>query len=105
MPYLVEGACDCQSVRYRMGTASLIVHCCHCRWCQRESGASFARNAMIESDRVTSLSIAPELTITPSQSGRRQQIARRDRIARKEGNSMTAVRWSRSASRYTEPHR
>ncbi|HOF13410.1 MAG TPA: aldehyde-activating protein, partial [Spirochaetota bacterium] len=23
----------------------LFVHCCHCRWCQRESGAAFALNA------------------------------------------------------------
>ncbi|MGB8326333.1 MAG: GFA family protein [Steroidobacteraceae bacterium] len=38
-----------------METAPLIVHRCHCRWCQRESGASFALNAMLEVDRVTSL--------------------------------------------------
>ena len=76
MGYPIEGGCDCLSVRYRMETAPLIVHCCHCRWCQRESGASFALNAMIESDRVTSLSIAPELINTPSQSGRGQQVAR-----------------------------
>lgn len=76
MPYPIEGGCDCQSVRYRMETAPLIVHCCHCRWCQRESGASFALNAMIESDRVTSLRIAPERINTPSKSGRGQQIAR-----------------------------
>lgn len=25
-----------------MASAPLIVHCCHCRWCQRESGAAFA---------------------------------------------------------------
>ena len=35
-----------------METAPLFVHCCHCRWCQRETGASFALNAMIEADRV-----------------------------------------------------
>ena len=49
----LEGGCDCRHVRYRMETAPLFVHCCHCRWCQRESGASFALNAMIEADRVT----------------------------------------------------
>jgi hypothetical protein len=76
MPYPIEGGCDCGAIRYRMETAPLIVHCCHCRWCQRESGASFALNAMIESDRVTSLQSAPELVDTPSQSGRGQQIAR-----------------------------
>jgi hypothetical protein len=47
----IEGGCDCRAVRYRMLSAPLFVHCCHCRWCQRESGASFALNAMIEADR------------------------------------------------------
>jgi hypothetical protein len=79
----IEGGCDCGAVRYRMETAPLFVHCCHCRWCQRESGASFALNAMIESDRVVDLGIAPELVRTPSASGQGQDIARcpRCRIA------------------------
>jgi hypothetical protein len=72
----VDGGCDCRQVRYRMETAPLFVHCCHCRWCQRESGASFALNAMIESSRVTALAGQPELVNTPSQSSRGQQIAR-----------------------------
>jgi hypothetical protein len=71
-----EGGCDCRTIRYRMETAPLVVHCCHCRWCQRESGASFALNAMIESDRVANLGDAPELVLTPSESGRGQQVAR-----------------------------
>src|SRR5882672_10217979 len=54
-----EGACTCRQVRYRVETAPLFVHCCHCRWCQRESGASFALNAMIEADRVTELGEPP----------------------------------------------
>jgi hypothetical protein len=78
-----EGGCDCRAIRYRMETRPLFVHCCHCRWCQRESGASFALNAMIESDRVTLLAGQPEMVDTPSESGRGQQIARcpRCRIA------------------------
>jgi len=54
----------------------MIVHCCHCRWCQRESGASFALNAMIEADRVTLHSGVPEIVDTPSASGKGQRIAR-----------------------------
>jgi hypothetical protein len=79
----LEGGCDCGHVRYRMETAPLFVHCCHCRWCQRESGASFALNAMIEADRVTVLAAEPELVPTPSASGQGQDIARcpRCRIA------------------------
>src|SRR5207245_1666657 len=84
MTFPLEGGCDCKQLRYRMETKPLIVHCCHCRWCQRETGASFALNAMIESDRVTLLGAKPELVDTPSQSGMGQQIARRPkcRIAR-----------------------
>ena len=59
-----------------MATAPLLVHCCHCRWCQRESGAAFALNALIESDRVIELGVAPELVATPSASGQGQTIAR-----------------------------
>ena len=79
----IEGGCDCGQVRYRMETPPLFVHCCHCRWCQRESGASFALNAMIEADRVTVLGTPPELVRTPSASGAGQLIARcpRCRIA------------------------
>jgi hypothetical protein len=59
-----------------MQSAPLFVHCCHCRWCQRESGASFALNAMIESDRVVELGQPPELVQTPSASAAGQIIAR-----------------------------
>lgn len=72
----VEGGCDCRNVRYRMQTPPLIVHCCHCRWCQRESGASFALNALIEADRVANLGGDVELVQTPSASGKGQVIAR-----------------------------
>src|SRR4051812_31467796 len=72
----IEGRCDCNAVRYRLESAPLFVHCCHCRWCQRETGASFALNAMIESDRVSELGVVPEVVATPSDSGLGQHIAR-----------------------------
>jgi len=72
----LQGGCDCGLVRYRMETRPLFVHCCHCRWCQRESGASFALNAMIEADRVIHLGAEPEVVDTPSASGLGQKIAR-----------------------------
>ena len=71
-----EGGCDCRYVRYRMATRPLYVHCCHCRWCQRETGASFALNAMIEADRVQLLGGEVDLVDTPSASGKGQKIAR-----------------------------
>ena len=71
-----DGGCTCRAVRYRMTDVPMIVHCCHCRWCQRETGASFALNAMMEADRVTLLSGDPELLLIPSNSGRGQKVAR-----------------------------
>jgi len=59
-----------------MQTVPLFVHCCHCRWCQRETGASFALNALIEADRVAHLNTEPEIVDTPSNSGKGQRIAR-----------------------------
>ena len=74
--YPIEGGCDCRVIRYRMETAPLFVHCCHCRWCQRETGTAFALNAMIEADRVKLLAGNLDLVDTPSASGRGQKIAR-----------------------------
>jgi len=72
----LNGGCDCGLVRYRMETRPLFVHCCHCRWCQRESGASFALNALIESDRVVNSGAQPEIIDTPTHSGKGQRISR-----------------------------
>ena len=72
----LEGGCTCRAVRYRMMSRPMIVHCCHCRWCQRETGASFALNAMIEADRVHMLQGEVEVINTPTNSGKGQKIAR-----------------------------
>lgn len=72
----LEGGCTCRAVRYRIISAPLFVHCCHCRWCQRETGSSFALNAMIEADRVIVLTGEPEVVLTPSNSGKGQKIVR-----------------------------
>ena len=71
-----EGGCDCRQIRYRLRRRPLFVHCCHCSWCQRESGASFALNAMIESEQVELLGAEPDWVDTPSASGKGQKIAR-----------------------------
>lgn len=52
------------------------MHCCHCRWCQRETGSAFALNALIEADRVVLRDGSPEGVPTPTQSGKGQQITR-----------------------------
>lgn len=71
-----EGGCDCRAVRYRMIDTPLFVHCCHCRWCQRETGSAFVLNALIEAERVVPLAGEVEVVHTPSCSGKGQHIAR-----------------------------
>ena len=79
----LEGGCTCRAVRYRMTKRPLIVHCCHCRWCQRETGTAFALNALVESQFVELTAGEVEIINTPSNSGKGQKIARcpRCRIA------------------------
>jgi hypothetical protein len=72
----LDGKCTCGEVRYRMTSKPLFIHCCHCRWCQRETGASFALNALIEADRVILLQGDVEVVNTPTQSGKGQKISR-----------------------------
>ncbi|MEO8739319.1 MAG: GFA family protein [Casimicrobiaceae bacterium] len=72
----LEGGCTCSAVRYRLTSAPIFVHCCHCHWCQRETGAAFALNAVIESERVLLLRGEPRVVDTPSNSGKGQKIAR-----------------------------
>ncbi|MGH6952705.1 MAG: GFA family protein, partial [Alphaproteobacteria bacterium] len=72
----MAGRCTCGAVRYRMTSKPLFVHCCHCRWCQRETGSAFVINAMIEAGRVVLSAGAPDVVWTPSSSGKGQKIAR-----------------------------
>ncbi|MEW9919999.1 GFA family protein [Marimonas sp. MJW-29] len=71
-----EGGCTCGHVRYRVSSEPMIVHCCHCSWCQRQSGSAFAVNALIEADRVELTSGAVEEITVPSPSKKGQTIAR-----------------------------
>jgi len=71
-----DGGCACGHVRYRMTSRPLIVHCCHCTWCQRQNGSAFAVNALIETDRVDLLQGEVTEVLVPSPSGKSQRIAR-----------------------------
>ncbi len=75
MTQTLQGGCACGAVRYRLASAPMFVNCCHCTWCQRETGSAFVINAIIETDRVAvtgeTLAVA-----TPSESGTGQIIHR-----------------------------
>lgn len=80
-----DGGCACGAVRYRLRSAPMFVHCCHCRDCQRQTGSAFVINALIETDRIEILrgAEAPEASEVPTDSGRPHDIfrCRRCRVA------------------------
>ncbi|MFT7652124.1 MAG: hypothetical protein ACI9ON_000467 [Limisphaerales bacterium] len=69
-----SGQCNCGDVRYQMAADPMIVHCCHCSWCQRETGSAFAVNALVELDQITVLSGTIEPRTLTSASGQGQRL-------------------------------
>lgn len=76
MPQNFQGGCFCGTVHYRLNSEPMFVHCCHCRDCQRQAGSAFVINALIETDRITLLSGAPEPVAMSTDSGRPHDIYR-----------------------------
>ena len=71
----MHGKCTCGALSYRLTNTPLFTHCCHCTWCQRETGSAFALNALIETEFLEVTGEVEEIT-TPSASGKGQIIAR-----------------------------
>lgn len=71
-----EGRCTCGKIQYRLTDDPIVVHCCHCSWCQRETGSAFAVNAVIEAEKVEIVAGEPAMIETPSESGRGQKYLR-----------------------------
>lgn len=67
----LDGGCHCGQVRFRIETAPIITHCCHCRVCQTFSGSAFRVNAMIETEHLTVLEGA---TQAYQGAGRQKQV-------------------------------
>ena len=71
-----EGGCTCGRVRYEVTSEPMIVHGCHCRGCQKNSGSAFAVNALFETDRVILTAGEVEVIAVPTPSGTGQDITR-----------------------------
>ena len=76
MEATLEGGCFCGRVRYRLTSAPMFVHCCHCLDCQRQTGSAFVLNALIEADRLQTLSGEPEPVEVATDSGRPHDVCR-----------------------------
>ena len=72
---MLKGKCGCGAVTYQMTTPPMFVHCCHCSECQRQTGAAYVLNAIIEADRVKFAGPITEHEL-PTPSGKGQIITR-----------------------------
>jgi hypothetical protein len=95
-----QGGCACGEVRYRLTSEPMIVHCCHCLNCQRQTGSAFVVNLLIEADRVEVLSGAPEPVDAPRDDGTVQRIFRcpRCQVALFSEYGMPEVRFVRGGT-------
>ena len=72
-----EGGCTCGRVRYKVHPKRpLIVHACHCRWCQRQTGGPHVINALYEQKFVELTQGDVETMTIPSPGGAGQAISR-----------------------------
>ena len=72
----LEGGCACGEVRYRLRSAPMFVHCCHCLNCQKHTGSAFVINLLIEASRVERLRGEPEPVEMPPNGGTPNAIFR-----------------------------
>jgi hypothetical protein len=71
-----EGGCACGTVRYRLTSEPLFIHCCHCLNCQRQTGSAFVINLLLETDRIDVLTSEPQPVDAPRDDGGAQRIFR-----------------------------
>ena len=76
MTHIANGRCTCGSVRFALTDTPLIVHACHCTWCQRETGTAFALNGWIEWSCIDILEGTLIDQTLPSESGGGQIVSR-----------------------------
>lgn len=75
-PYNEKGKCSCGDVEFELHRVPMFIHCCHCSWCQRETGSAFALNAMVETSNVKITKGSVLEIQNPSNSGKGQTIVR-----------------------------
>jgi hypothetical protein len=70
----LEGGCACGAVRYKLTAPPLIVHACHCRDCQKQTGSAFVLNIWIEKQHVEADHALPASVMLTAGSGKPHEI-------------------------------
>lgn len=71
-----EGGCGCGAARYQVTGEPIMVHNCHCRLCQQQTGSTSVVNAFFETDRLTLTQGELSDHVLPTGSGMTQTIRR-----------------------------
>ncbi|HZB93353.1 MAG TPA: GFA family protein [Stellaceae bacterium] len=61
----LTGGCQCGEVRYRIAAAPVTVYACHCRDCQRQTGAAFALSMVVAREAIGITAGAPREWLRP----------------------------------------
>jgi hypothetical protein len=61
----LDGGCACGVVRYRLTSAPMFVHRCHCLNCRKHTRSALVINLLIEAARVELLTVAPHPVTMP----------------------------------------
>jgi hypothetical protein len=75
MERVLEGGCQCGSVRYRIDGGVLGLAVCHCTECQRQSGSAFGMSLAVRSDAFRLASGELAAFAVTCDSGRTKQCA------------------------------
>ena len=71
----LEGGCACGEISYRLTAPPMIIHACHCRDCQRQTGSAFVINLWIERKFVEVSGAEPVgFRVPPGSSGKPHDI-------------------------------
>ncbi len=72
----LHGQCGCGALRFKLKAEPMVVHCCHCKDCQHQTGTAFVINAIIERDNVEVESGETAMYTMPTASGRPHDVYR-----------------------------
>lgn len=71
-----KGRCACGNFQFQLAAPPLIVQCCHCKICQRDSGSAFLVHALIETSNIVMNKGRPQPVAFPSGYGKGHKVCR-----------------------------
>jgi hypothetical protein len=68
-PEVLEGGCQCGSIRYRINASPHILYTCHCTDCQKQSSSAFGMSLIVDAQAVEFVSGVTDLKFWDTRGG------------------------------------